>query len=319
MSQVKKLKENNNIDIIDIIKIVLNSEKTKYIDLFLRIINHNKSKETYKKELIKYILEKYGHLNRETIERLDFFQLMVLKLLFIDNLEPEQMEKFRLFCEYNERNLIPNNDLSKINSFEQVIELFDIADIRVNEKKLENEIIKIYEDDEFLVIKPLTFNSSKKYGSNTKWCTTSYENPEHFIRYSSNGILIYVINRLTGLKVACYKSLDKNNPELSFWNQTDIRIDSLMSELPDNILNVIKTHLSDKKILPNLKYAKDTYDVDNFRKERHINELNNQVSMRTTLRSRIRLNYEDNDIDSGTLYDNELMVSDDNLIYEDGD
>ena len=51
-----------------------------------------------------------------------------------------------------------------------------------------------------------------------------------------------MINKITGLKVACFKSLD-SEPEFSFWNQTDSRIDSLESELPDFILDMIRNEV----------------------------------------------------------------------------
>ena len=77
-----------------------------------------------------------------------------------------------------------------------------LADIKSELKGLENETIKVYEDDVWLLVRPLSYLSSKKYGSNTKWCTTTESNSEYFIKYSSKGVLIYCINKKTGYKVA---------------------------------------------------------------------------------------------------------------------
>jgi len=83
--------------------------------------------------------------------------------------------------------------------------------------------------------------ASKKYGSNTKWCTTQSDNPEYFLKYTKKGVLIYCINKVTGYKVASFYSLEKNDPEFSFWNQKDAKIDSLDSELTDELRKIIQT------------------------------------------------------------------------------
>jgi hypothetical protein len=59
-------------------------------------------------------------------------------------------------------------------------------------------------------------------------------------------VLIYCINKKTGYKVASFRSLDKSDPEFSWWNQKDNRIDSLQSELPDELLKVIRVESLEK-------------------------------------------------------------------------
>ena len=63
------------------------------------------------------------------------------------------------------------------------------------QKLLEKEVQKIVEEDEWLVVRPLTVESSLTYGAGTKWCTASRHNKEYFYRYSRNGVLFYVINK----------------------------------------------------------------------------------------------------------------------------
>jgi hypothetical protein len=116
-----------------------------------------------------------------------------------------------------------------------------LAEMVLDAKLLEKQTKIVYEDDEWLLVRPLTYQSSKKYGANTKWCTTQSDNSEYFLKYSSKGVLIYCINKKTGYKVASFNSLDKNDPEFSFWNQKDSRIDSLQTELTDELI----AHLSD--------------------------------------------------------------------------
>jgi hypothetical protein len=143
--------------------------------------------------------------------------------------------------------------LSTYNSFEQITTQLTLAELKENAKDMEGSIIKLHDDSEWLIVKPLTFAASKKYGAFTKWCTTSRDNPEYFVRYTNRGSLIYIINKKTGLKVACFKSFDENEPEFSFWNSIDLRVDSLESGLPNDILNLIVKDITENR-LPNVSY-----------------------------------------------------------------
>jgi hypothetical protein len=67
-------------------------------------------------------------------------------------------------------------------------------------------------------------------------------NSEYFLRYSRNGILIYIINTKTGKKVACHSSLVEEN-STSFWNEADNRVDSIDTNLPDFILEKLRVEL----------------------------------------------------------------------------
>ena len=58
--------------------------------------------------------------------------------------------------------------------------------------------------------------------------------------------MIYCINKITGYKVASFYSLQKDDPEFSFWNQKDSRIDSLDTELTDDIRRLIQEVSKDK-------------------------------------------------------------------------
>jgi hypothetical protein len=155
---------------------------------------------------------------------------------------------FKKFCELNERGLIEENDLSKYNNFEQITTQLTLAELKENVKDMEGSVVKLHDDSEWLIVKPLTFAASKKYGAFTKWCTTSRDNPEYFIRYTNRGSLIYIINKKTGLKVACFKSFDENEPEFSFWNSIDLRVDSLESGLPNDILSLIVRDITENPV-----------------------------------------------------------------------
>jgi hypothetical protein len=72
--------------------------------------------------------------------------------------------------------------------------------------------------------------------------------PDYYLKYSRNGILIYCLNKKTGDKVAVYKSLSTHeNRETSFWDMSDVRIDSIESGLPNEIMEVIKNEFINMK------------------------------------------------------------------------
>lgn len=63
------------------------------------------------------------------------------------------------------------------------------------EKEVKNESVKIYEDDRFLIVEPLSHGASCYYGQNTKWCTTSKDDTRYFDKYTKEGSLYYIIDK----------------------------------------------------------------------------------------------------------------------------
>jgi hypothetical protein len=239
MSRIQDLKKvvDNHFNIIDLLSIFNSTGKSKYVETLLRIVKNKKSnigRLEYMNEL-----KTYYQLSEEFLNGLSNLDLVLYCNLLPTLMNGSDAVFFKKFCELNERGLIEQNDLSTYNSFEQITTQLTLAELKENAKDMEGSIIKLHDDSEWLIVKPLTFAASKKYGAFTKWCTTSKNNPEYFTRYINRGSLIYIINKKTGLKVACFKSLDESEPEFSFWNSVDLRIDSLESGLPNNILDLI--------------------------------------------------------------------------------
>lgn len=85
-----------------------------------------------------------------------------------------------------------------INQYKDLVELERALEPFIKkqeEKELERQVDKIYEDEKYLVIKPKSELASCKYGSNTKWCVTS-RGTGHFERYTSGKQELYfVINK----------------------------------------------------------------------------------------------------------------------------
>jgi len=243
MSKIRELKSNTNntLNFIDVLELFSPDKKSKYTETLLRLMNRTKNYNDHVDDMKRDILSKFDFIKMEDLDKFGSLQTMLMYNFVNAFFNEEDLKNFRRFAEYNERGLITQNDLTKYKSLEDIIQQLNIAEIKVDSKGLENEIVKVFEDDEWLLIRPLTYLASKKYGSNTKWCTTQSDNPEYFLKYTKKGVLIYCINKVTGYKVASFYSLEKNDPEFSFWNQKDAKIDSLDSELTDELRKIIQT------------------------------------------------------------------------------
>ena len=253
MSRIKELRTNEdyNLNIVSILEMFSPEGKSKYTETLLRMMKNTPNLKEHTKEIKAVLMDKFPFMEKSKLDLMSDIQLMLL-YKFIDGFfNVEDLQKYRKFCEYNERNLIEENDLTKYKSFEQMIAAMGVAEMKAEEKELETQVIKLHEDSEWLLIKPLTFKSSCKYGANTKWCTTTEHNQEYYNKYSKRGVLIYCINKKNGYKVAAFYSLDKNEPEFSYWNQKDTRIDSTDSQLPLELIGFIRDHVKDPKMKSN--------------------------------------------------------------------
>jgi hypothetical protein len=136
------------------------------------------------------------------------------------------------FIEYAKKDKI-SIDYNNINSLKQIRDIVIETSLREETKRLNKEILTVYDDSEWLFIKPLSYEASRVYGAGTKWCTTSRENDSYFYRYSKNGVLTYVINKITKNKIAIYSSLEER---LTFWDIEDRRVDSIETGIPQELL-----------------------------------------------------------------------------------
>ena len=246
MSRIKQIKNSsdNNISLFGLISVLVPNKKDKYTETLLRIIKKTPGIDTYLVEIKERLISELD-VNPVDLIGLSMMELVILHRM-LDMFNYSDLKSFRKFCEFNERGLIKQNDLGRYNNFDEILESLSIAEAAVDFKGLEKQIKILFEDDEWIMVRPLTFLSSKKYGSNTKWCTTTENNPQYFLKYSTKGVLIYSINKKTGYKVASFYSLHKDEPEFSFWNQKDERIDSLDTELTFELTKIILNESKDK-------------------------------------------------------------------------
>lgn len=95
------------------------------------------------------------------------------------------------------------------------------------EKELKKGVDKIYEDGNWLVVRPKNWESSCHYGAGTRWCTTSKETSSHFTRETASKFLIYVINK----KLESDDNFYKVAWQIPYTRNVDTIIEPLSSEV----------------------------------------------------------------------------------------
>jgi len=117
----------------------------------------------------------------------------------------------------------PKKDINQYVSLNELEKVILYVRAKNQEKELEKQADKIYEDDKFLVIKPKTEESSCKYGSNTKWCVTS-KGSGHFGRYTAGRQALYFIINKAKSTNANYSKVAihfDDSGEMRYWDTQD--------------------------------------------------------------------------------------------------
>jgi hypothetical protein len=250
MSRIEELKKQNPDFNIDGIAIMNNSlGKSKYTEMAINLIKHKilENNENRHNDLIYELQYELG-FDEEYLNSLTYMELSNIVHLISNYFGYYNFRLIKEFIDLNEKKLIENNDLTAYKTFNELELQISLSNLKNIDKEMTKQVQKLYETDEWLLVKPLSYQASLKYGASTKWCTASKDNAEYYFRYSKQGILIYSINKKTGNKVAGFKSVDENSePETSFWNITDQRIDSMDSGLPSDVLDIFRNEFSNTK------------------------------------------------------------------------
>ena len=251
MSRIEELKKQNpsfSINYIDFISMSL--PNNRYTEMVVNILKNEFKRvcnQKHKEDVIYELVNEYN-IDESKLDNLPFHEVHSVLRFLNDHIGVSNFKSLSKFIELNERKLISNNDLTTYKNFDELDLQNSLSELKLMDKELELQVQKLYETDEWLVVKPLSYLSSLKYGAGTKWCTASSDNPDYYLKYVRRGILIYSINKKTGNKVAAYKNIDTDyDREVSFWDIKDFRIDSIESGLPNEIMDVIRFDFSNGK------------------------------------------------------------------------
>lgn len=120
----------------------------------------------------------------------------------------------------------------------------------------EDEVTKIYEDENVLIVQPLTFSANKYYGEGTPWYEEGWYGMKDFgKKMDSGGKIFYIIDKKTGEKTGIYKNQ---------WDEVFKSEDEEMDQ--EDIVNLIKTYPSAKSKIRDLTSNQIFFKLRNFAK-----------------------------------------------------
>jgi hypothetical protein len=276
MAKIKEIIEmapaSFKISLLDVLMAMDMSKTKKYVPLMLKVIqskndenNSNRVEEDFNAEIRDY----YGVSNLpETIDpKVAYVLLQVIG--------SDTTRDLMNFMDSFEKGYFKGVDITTIKTKKELCQLNGLTALNKIGKELAKQVQKDFEDEEWLMVRPFTYESSVRYGYGSKWCTSMEKSAQHFFRYSDNGTLIYCLNKKTGDKVAAFYEVGEG---LSFWNAEDSRIDSMFSNLPSHIIDVIRGIVTDNP-LPNRSLSPEVWQnskdlwSESWNKERERGEL----------------------------------------------
>jgi hypothetical protein len=230
------------ISLLDVLMAMDMSKTKKYVPLMLKVIqnkndenNSNRVDEDFNAEIQDY----YGVSNLpETIDP-------KVAYMWLQMIGSDTTRDLMNFMDSFEKGYFKGVDITTITTKKELSRLNGLTAFNKIGKELAKQVQKDFEDEEWLVVRPFTYESSVKYGYGSKWCTSMEQSAEQFFRYSNNGTLIYCLNKKTGDKVAAYYEIGEG---ISFWSAEDNRIDSMFSNLPNYIMGVIRGIITENPV-----------------------------------------------------------------------
>lgn len=261
MSRIDELKKQYpelNVTIFDMMSRLDTSKSYKYVPLLCKIFGKrfNPKEMWHKDDYLTGIFEVQTNLINKGIstDNLTDSQMFYMANYLAEHFSSETYHTLQEFMRYMDKGLIDNNDVTSYKDIDDVRGAVTLASMKEYNKDLEGQVIKEYEDEKWLAVRPLTFSASAKYGASTRWCTTYQREKQYFEKYWRRGILVYFINKQTGYKFAGYKGLEGDN-EFSFWNAEDTRIDYLDVNADDylfpTVRKIFKSEFTNKNLSSN--------------------------------------------------------------------
>jgi len=145
---------------------------------------------------------------------------------------------------------IENKDIYSYKTLRVLVDTISISNVIKKDKEFvrEDHVDVLIENDDYILMKPKTFEGSLKYGANTKWCTASKQSQYTFKNYTSTGYLYYLISK---------KERNKNYDKVAFYCNDKHKLISGKYE----IYNQIDNEISDKGFIINGWSAYDLFEI----------------------------------------------------------
>ena len=166
----------------------------------------------YKDKINEYTFNQLVNISKSVNENKPYKYLDWLVKIYIENASaPDIFEKLREYISsfdyYVNKGIIKNKE-TDIYHYKTLQELINkIKGVRctlskreIRKKKTYGEGLiegrdfkKVYEDNKYRIITPLTYEASCFFGKNTKWCVSMHNEPMHWKSYTELGIKFYFV------------------------------------------------------------------------------------------------------------------------------
>jgi len=268
------------LNLYTLFKYMLGNKTNKYLPLIVKQL-HKSSEQRFTD------YQDYNEMYQEYIEKYDLSDTVLnslsskhkgIPMMFIQMMsEWIDINKIQEFDRMLEDNLIENTDISTYKDLSDVDQQLNIAYTKKAIKEERKMVQVVMDNEEWFCVRPLTHSASIKYGAGTKWCTTMEKHIHHFNRYSQEGILIYLFNKLNSRKFGIHLTSRKHNPSMiSIYDELDDRIDSTVARIPletwDKIFKLVGFSLDSNEIETNVQYIhrvhpeifKEYWDIEDY-------------------------------------------------------
>jgi len=241
--------------------------------------------EGRKEDLRKKYTEKF----KEYPETLDF-------ILGISDLADTNFKYANFVLKYTHPNASPEevediiNLVKEFDRFQQSLDVKDINKYDLDGLKLTIELHKensksqlkkidtsgakkIFEDKNILIVRPLTYEASCKYGAGTRWCTTMAGTPSYFESHTSQEqALYYVILKNFNRDNKFYKIAIHKTPNQETWyDATDEKMSDREKEVfslgAPKVIETIKNDYSQYVKERGQLFFKKLFDFSNYKFE----------------------------------------------------
>ena len=248
MTKLKKFKETvppwMNLSLIDVLEMIDPSNTNKFLPMLTNIVDSSFKNRVgnWKEDTIEFIrrIETIAPHLKGTFDISDP-SLIYSFWTLLERIPNNELDSLVDFIEMYEKHQITGVDINQIKTLNEIESVINLINIKNIGKEFSKQTYVDLDTEKWLVIRPLTYESSLKYGAHTKWCTAAKSNPYQFFRYTEEAVLIYCINKETGYKLAFHMFRDGNKfYDISFWNSVDDRIDSLSAEIDFDVYQLIK-------------------------------------------------------------------------------
>jgi hypothetical protein len=130
---------------------------------------------------------------------------------------------------------------------------------------------KIYEDSNILIVKPLTYEASCKYGAGTRWCTTMANEPRYFNQYTQGDdqSLYYIILKKFDRNNKFYKiAIHKTNGGEVWYDSTDERMSDREKEVfslgAPKVIETVRNHWNKGQKSREIERFKKIFNFENY-------------------------------------------------------